>query len=71
MGDNALTTLRSSNLERLGDTLRSLRAQNNALRCLTGLEKMRALETLRVDGTRRWDRRTSNSEHLFPGSPGS
>ena len=50
VGDNELTTLKSSNLERVGDRLRSLRAQNNALRSLTGLEKMRALETLRVDG---------------------
>ena len=50
VGDNKLTTLQSRNLERVGDRLRSLRAQNNALESLTGVEKLRALETLRVDG---------------------
>ena len=50
VGDNKLKTLRSRDLERVGDRLRSLRAQNNALESLTGVEKLRALETLRVDG---------------------
>ena len=70
VGDNALTTLRSSNLERLGDTLRSLRAQNNALRCLTGLEKMRALETLRVDGNASLGSPDIEQRTSLPGIPG-
>jgi Leucine-rich repeat (LRR) protein len=70
VGDNALTTLRSSNLERLGDTLRSLRAQNNALRCLTGLEKMRALETLRVDGNASLGSPDIEQRASLPGIPG-
>jgi hypothetical protein len=70
VGDNALTTLRSSNLERLGDTLRSLRAQNNALRSLTGLEKMRALETLRVDGNASLGSPDIEQRTSIPGIPG-